>query len=223
MGALRLVGSAIQVEGKVSQSNGSQWATLGVEVVGEPGRRPVDLSRYQSIGIRLASAVPRVLRVRLKGPDMATLNAGCYPVVMQRVGPQATHYVIPLSAFGPEAYCGPKGASAAQTLPAVTAVEITVNEPSPEPVEFSVGRIEFMPAESAVAAAADGTGVLPDKLPPDTRSAAGRAQRGSTTATSTPQKEPQRKRPAASDSVQAQPVRQVTCERNARYGLVMCY
>jgi hypothetical protein len=171
-----------------------------VEVAGEPSGRPVDLSRYQGIGIRLASAVPRVLRVRLKGQDLATLNAGCYPVVMQRVEPQATQYQIPLAAFGPEPYCGAKGASAEQTLPAVVAVEVTVNEPSAEPVLFSVGRIEFLHTVAVRTAA-------PQKETPPK---------------GTP-KEPPRKRVAATDGAPAQPVRQVTCERNPRYGLVMCY
>ncbi len=141
---LKVVDSAVIVGGRISHANGSQWATLGVEVGGDARGAPVNLSGHENIRIRLSASTPRVLRIRLKGQDLSILNAGCYPVMMQNVGTQPADYVIPLSAFGPEPYCGERGATVQQTLPAVTKVEITANEPTAEPVRFTVGRVEFM-------------------------------------------------------------------------------
>ena len=141
---LRVVDSAVVVGGRISHANGSQWATLGVEVGSDARGAPVNLSGQESIRIRLSASTPRVLRIRLKGQDMAILNSGCYPVMMQNVGTQPTDYVIPLSAFGPEPYCGERGATVQQTLPSVSKVEITANEPAAEPVRFTVGRVEFV-------------------------------------------------------------------------------
>ena len=141
------------VAGRLSKARGSQWATLGIEVAG-PQNPATDLARYASVRVRLASAVPRVLRIRLKGADPRILKLGCYPVMMQQVGPHPTDYVIPLSAFEPEPYCAERGASVEQTLPAVTAVEVTANEPSDDPVRFAVGRIEFLSGSAAAPATA---------------------------------------------------------------------
>lgn len=208
-GTLRVVDAAVQVEGRLSQANASQWATLGIEVGGEVRGLPVDLSRYETLRIRLASSTPRVLRIRLKGLDPQIQNAGCYPVMMQRVGTQPTDYVIPLSAFGPESFCGERGASVQQTLPAVARVEVTANEPSNEPVRFQVGRVEFL-------------GALAGKATPEApaATAASAAARNATRKAAPP--EPPRRRTTA-EAPTGQPVRQVTCERNARYGLMMCF
>jgi hypothetical protein len=209
-GSLRVVDSAVLVEGHLSQANASQWATLGIEVGGETRGLPVDLSAYESIRIRLASSTPRVLRIRLKGMDALMLNAGCYPVMMQRVGTQPTDYVIPLSAFGPQTFCGERGASVQQTLPAVARVEVTANEPSSEAVRFQVGRVEFIGALAGKAAAEA----------PATAAASAAARNSSRKAS--PAEAPRRRTPAEAPTV-AQPVRQVTCERNVRYGLIMCF
>jgi hypothetical protein len=207
--SLRVADAAVQVEGLLSHANASQWATLGIDVAGEARGLPVDLSRYGLIRIRLASSAPRVLRIRLKGTDQQIQNAGCYPVMMQRVGTQPTDYVIPLSAFGPEPFCGDRGASVQQTLPAVARVEVTANEPSPDPIRFLVGRMEFLAPPAGKAAA--------EPPPPTVASAAARqAPRKQVAA------EPPRRR-ATAEAPAGQPVRQVTCERNARYGLMMCF
>jgi beta-glucanase (GH16 family) len=149
--SLKVIDSAVVVGGRVSHANGSQWATLGIEVGGDARGAPVNLSGQENIRIRLSASTPRVLRIRLKGQDLSILNSGCYPVMMQNVSTQATDYVIPLSAFGPEPYCGERGATVQQTLPAVTKVEITANEPAAEPVRFAVGRVEFLGALAAAA------------------------------------------------------------------------
>jgi hypothetical protein len=213
-GSSRVVDASVQVEGRLSHANGSQWATLGIEVGGEARGLPVDLSPYETLRIRLASSTPRVLRIRLKGLDPKIQNAGCYPVMMQRVGTQPTDYVIPLSAFGPETFCGERGASVQQTLPAVARVEVTANEPSSEPVRFQVGRMEFF-------------GGLAGKATPEapattaaSASSASAAARNAARKAAPP--EPPRRRTTA-EAPTGQPVRQVTCERNARYGLMMCF
>lgn len=211
---LRVVDSAVQVEGLLSRSHASQWATLGIDVAGDARGLPLDLSGYEQIRIRLASSTPRVLRIRLKGTDPQVQNAGCYPVMMQRVGVQPTDYVIPLSAFGPEPFCGERGASVQQTLPAVARVEVTANEPSAEPVRFQVGRMEFLNPQASKA-------VEPDAA------ATALAAASATTRTAPPRKavvaaESPRRR-ASAENPSGQPTRQVTCERNARYGLMMCF
>lgn len=228
--AVRVADAVVQVEGRLSTANASQWATLGIEVGGDARGVPVDLSAYEHLRIRLASATPRVLRIRLKGTDLRIQNAGCYPVMMQRVGPQLTDYVIPLSAFGPESFCGERGASIGQTLPAVARVEVTANEPSNEPVRFQVGRVEFMAAEPAPAPTAPVVAAAPSPAPPASaarspsppptpRVTATAARSASAPAPAT---EASRRRPAA-EAPAPRTVRQVICERHPRYGLMICH
>ncbi|WP_161974465.1 glycoside hydrolase family 16 protein [Piscinibacter terrae] len=140
---LVLAGSAVRVAGRIARGQGSQWSTLGLAVPANAANTAVNLSGYQSLRIRLASNAARNLRIRLKGPDVKTQKEGCYPVVFQRVAASA-ELEIPLEAFEPEPYCGPRGASIAQTLPAVVQVEVTANDAADEPVIFDVGRIEFV-------------------------------------------------------------------------------
>ena len=235
IGAVRVVDAVVQVEGRLSSANASQWATLGIEVGGDARGVPVDLSAYGQIRIRLASATPRVLRIRLKGTDARIQNAGCYPVMMQRVDARLTDYQIPLAAFGPESFCGERGASIGQTLPAVARVEVTANEPSNEPVRFQVGRVEFMATqpEPEPAVAAPPVAAAPSAAPapsPASSATAGRTMQSPQSMQSAPAAtasrkpaapvaEPSRKRPGAD----APAVRQVVCERNPRYGLMMCH
>ena len=146
---LRVRDGNVLVAGRLSNAAGGQWATLGMEVPGNAGAAPVDLSAYQHMRIRLSSAIPRVLRIRLKGSDPKFLNTGCYPVMLQQVGPQPTDYVIPLSAFEPQPWCIGRGSPVEATLPAVVSVEVTANEPAAEPVRYSVGRVEFLRSGTA--------------------------------------------------------------------------
>jgi hypothetical protein len=223
--AVRVADAVVQVEGRLSTANSSQWATLGIEVGGDARGVPVDLSAYEHLRIRLASATPRVLRIRLKGTDLRIQNAGCYPVMMQRVGPQLTDYVIPLSAFGPESFCGERGASIGQTLPAVARVEVTANEPSNEPVRFQVGRVEFtVPEPAPVVVTAPPVAADPAPSPasasaPPRATPIAAARKVAAPASAT---EAARRRPSA-EAPAGRTVRQVICERNPRYGLMMCY
>lgn len=153
---LALAGSAVRVVGRIGRGQGSQWSTLGMAVPANASNAPVNLSAFQSLRIRLASNAARNLRIRLKGPDVRTQNEGCYPVVFQRVAASA-ELEIPLEAFEPEPYCGPRGASVAQTLPAVVQVEVTANDPAEEPVSFDVGRIEFVKAGAPAQLASAGS------------------------------------------------------------------
>src|SRR5512139_1972313 len=43
---VRVVDAVVQVEGRLSTANASQWATLGIEVGGNARGVPVDLSAY---------------------------------------------------------------------------------------------------------------------------------------------------------------------------------
>lgn len=148
---LALADDSVRVSGRVSRRHASAWSTLGMEVAANAGTVPVDLSAYRSLRMRLSSDAPRTLRIRLKGPDTGIQNEGCYPVVFQRVDGPALDLEIPLAAFEPEPYCGPRGVSVVQTLPAVVQVEVTANEASDEPVRFGVGRIEFVKPLAAAA------------------------------------------------------------------------
>ena len=150
---LEIVDGSVRVSGRVSRARGSGWSTLGVEVRATRDGPAVDLSAYQNLRIRLSSATERVLRIRLKGPDAKLQNSGCYPVLLQRVR-GTVEIEIPLAAFEPEPYCAGQGASVAQTLPAVSGVEVTANEPSKDAVRFDVGRIEFVKSASARASLA---------------------------------------------------------------------
>lgn len=142
----------VRVAGRIGRVHGSRWSALGVEVLADAGAAPVDLSAFQSVRIRLGSDVPRDLRIRLKGPDPQVQGEGCYPVIFQRVAAME-QLDIPLAAFGPEPYCGARGVGVAQTLSAVVAVEVTLNEPADAPVRFDVGRIEFVKAQGSAAVA----------------------------------------------------------------------
>jgi len=149
---LAFIDGGVRVSGRLSRARGSNWSTLGVEVGASREGPAVDLSAFQSLRIRLSSPIERVLRIRLKGPDVKLQNSGCYPVLLQRVRGEV-EVDIPLAAFEPEPYCSGNGASISQTLPAVSSVEVTANDPSQEPVRFDVGRIEFVKAASAIGAA----------------------------------------------------------------------
>lgn len=150
---LGLYDGGVRVSGRLSRANGSTWSTLGVDVGAGRGGAAVDLSAFRNLRVRLVSPSEQVLRIRIKGTDMKLQNSGCYPVLLQRVR-GTMDLDIPLAAFEPEPYCAGNGASIAQTLPAVASVEVTANDPSEEPVRFEVGRIEFLNASGATAAAA---------------------------------------------------------------------
>lgn len=168
VGPLSFGDRMVKVTGRIANTSGSQWVTLGLEVASDAAARPQDLSAYQTLRIRLASNAPRDLRIRLKGPDLELQAAGCYPVVFQRVA-AAEVLDIPLAGFSPEAYCGERGASVSSTLKAMVAVEVTANEPDASPVWVGVGRVEFVPAPDPqpglAAGAAVGAGAPADAAP----------------------------------------------------------
>ena len=132
------------VTGSLGLDNGSRWATLGAEIAPASVEAGADMSGASVLRIRLASAVARPLRVRIKGGDRETGNAGCYPVVVQMVAKAPAEYLIPLSAFRAQSWCGQKGMSIEQTLRAVERVEVTANDAPAGTVNFSVGRIDFL-------------------------------------------------------------------------------
>jgi len=149
------------VAGSLGTDHGSRWTTLGAEIASSAGQGAVDLRGSTALRIRLGSTVPRLLRVRLKGPDPRIASAGCYPVVIQQTTPVVTDYTIPLEAFSTPSWCGANAATVEQTLPEVDRVEVTANDDPAGAVEFRVGRIDFL-AEAAPAPAAPAVPAEPD-------------------------------------------------------------
>lgn len=147
--ALDTKDGTIQVAGRISKNNGSMWATLGVEVGHSADTQVTNMSAYKNIRIRLSAPQKRIVRIRLKGKDAKLLRSGCYPVMMQQIGPVPTDYIIPLASFESEHFCGSEGITPEATLTDLMAVEVTVNEPSDDPVRFTVGNIDFIRTGSA--------------------------------------------------------------------------
>lgn len=148
--SLAVAGGLLVVTGRLGTDHGSRWTTLGTEIAPAAGAGAVDLRGSTALRIRLASAVPRLLRVRLKGGDLQIGSTGCYPVVMQQATPTLTDYTIPLSAFRTPSWCGANAPTVDQTLPAVERVEVTANDAPEGAVDFRIGHIDFL-AEAAPA------------------------------------------------------------------------
>jgi len=227
------------VNGTLGLDNGSRWSTLGAEIAPASVEAGPDLSAVNVLRIRLASAVARPLRVRIKGGDRAIGNAGCYPVVVQMVAMAPADYMIPLSAFHSPGWCGTKAVSIEQTLRSVERVEVTANDAPAGAVSFSVGRIDFLadgrsdvdrsvhltssddPEEERVRSSQreDSPGAAASASPTASRSPARASMPASAAAA--------RRKPAgAGQSIAASasaPSRRVVCEHSARYELMLCY
>lgn len=146
--AIAITDGRAHVAGRLSLSEGATWSTLGLEVgKGADNAQAASNSGLVSLRIGLSSNAPRMLRIRLKGTDNKVLSIGCYPVVLLQVGTSTQEYVLPLSAFESEAYCGERAVSVEKTLPDLASIEVTANEPSDEPVRFSVDRIELLSSQ----------------------------------------------------------------------------
>lgn len=217
----------LTVQGVFGLDNGSRWATLGAEIAPTDAATGADMSTASVLRIRLASAEPRPLRVRIKGADRDIGSAGCYPIVVQMVTPTPADYVIPLSAFHSPGWCGAKAVSIEQTLHAVARVEVTANDGPAGPVNFSVGQIDFLANDRPEA---EGT-ARPSPRDPISPLAASPASRGAARASTTasaaaPAPASTRRRavgaapqPASSPA----PSRHVVCEHSTRYELTLCY
>lgn len=145
LAALSVLNGDLTVTGRFLAAGRSSFAGVGVMIDSASGPSPAQGSRVLRIRLSAAAGVS-ALRVRLVGPDAAVRLSGCYPVVDQPVTPQATVYDIPLSRFVPQAYCGNRGVSSAQTLLRLDAIEV-VDAISPvrvRPVQFSVGTISLV-------------------------------------------------------------------------------
>jgi hypothetical protein len=134
----------LMVSGTLGLDHGSRWSTLGAEFAPAAVEAGSDLKEASVLRIRLASAVARPLRVRIKGGDSAIGAAGCYPIVVQMVAAVPADYMIPLSAFHSPAWCGSRMTSIEQTLRSVQRVEVTANDEPAGAVRFRVGRMDFL-------------------------------------------------------------------------------
>lgn len=216
----------LRVDGALGLARGSRWATLGAEIAPDGIEAGANLGGAGVLRIRLASAVARPLRVRIKGSDREIGNAGCYPVVVQMVAAAPADYVLPLSAFRAPGWCGTNAPTIAQTLRAVQRVEVTANDEPAGAVSFAVGRIEFLaddaqerePEPRPARRREDQTEAIV-LTPPSSRAAAAPASSPVVAA---------RRRVAVAGpppaSVPTSPTaRRVTCEFSARYQLMLCY
>ena len=224
LASLSVAGGLLRVARTLGLERGSRWATLGAEIAPDGIESGADLSGAGVLRIRLASAVARPLRVRVKGSDRDVGNAGCYPVVVQQVGTAPADYVMPLAAFRAPAWCGTDAPTIAQTLHAVQRVEVTANDEPAGAVDFAVGRIEFLADEP----------VEPDPGPRATArreesaaAFASAAPSARAVASSAPPAPASRRRiatagPSASAPAPAAATR-VVCEFSARYQLMLCH
>jgi hypothetical protein len=217
----------LRVEGVLGLERGSRWATLGAEIAPDGIEAGANLGGAGVLRIRLASAVARPLRVRIKGSDREIGNAGCYPVVVQMVSTAPADYVMPLSAFRAPGWCGTNAPTIAQTLRAVQRVEVTANDEPAGTVSFAVGRIEFLADEAKErepeprpARKREESAEAIASVSPAARGVAAAAATASSPAAA-------RRRVAVAGPPASIPTpaasRRVTCEFSARYQLMLCY
>ncbi len=135
----------VTYSGQVGFGKNSRWAGIGLIVSILPGGKAIDASRFKTVTFRLASPTTRSLRLRLRGPDQGLIDAGCYPITLQRVSKDLKEYTIKLSDFDAEAFCGARGRSASKTLPELTGFEVADANMQGKPTSFSVGSITLGP------------------------------------------------------------------------------
>ena len=223
---LSVADGMLHVEGALGLARGSRWATLGAEIAPDGIEAGADLGGAAVIRIRLASAVARPLRVRIKGSDREIGNAGCYPVVVQMVAAAPADYVMPLSAFRAPGWCGTGAPTLAQTLRAVQRVEVTANDEPAGAVRFAVGRIEFLADDAKQREPDHRLAGQRDDAPVDVALPAPRAAATASPPASSPAA-PLRRRVAVGGPPPSAPTatasRRVVCEFSARYQLMLCY
>jgi len=227
LAALSVDDGMLRVEGELGMARGSRWATLGAEIAPDGIEAGADLGGAAVLRIRLASAMARPLRVRIKGSDREIGNAGCYPVVVQWVTPAAADYALPLSAFRAPGWCGANSPTIARTLSAVQRVEVTANDEPAGPVSFSVVPVSFQKKEAKER--------VPDKRPAGKRDESpvelaavppGAREAPASPPASPPVATPRRRVAAATPppSVPAPAAsKRVVCEFSTRYQLMLCY
>jgi hypothetical protein len=226
LGALSVFDGLLHVEGALGLARGSRWATLGAEISPEGIEAGADLGGAAVLRIRLASAVARPLRVRIKGSDREIGNAGCYPVVVQMVTATPADYVMPLSAFRAPGWCGTRAPTIAQTLRAVQRVEVTANDEPEGAVSFAVGRIEFLADDTKEREPDRRLASRHDEPPVELALPATRAAALASAPASSPAPTP-RRRVAVAGPPPSAPApagsKRVVCEFSTRYQLMLCY
>lgn len=149
--ALETKDGGVNVVGRLSKTNRSKWVTLGVDLGHSVDTMGEDMSGFTNMRIRLSSPQKRIVRIRLKGFDSRLQKNGCYPIMLQEVGPVPTDYLIPLASFESERSCGNEAISPEAVLNDLMSVEVSVNEPSDAPIRFTIGRIDFVRSTVATA------------------------------------------------------------------------
>jgi hypothetical protein len=141
VGSISAKAGVLHVTGRFSDTGRSAWGSVGISIAVSPR---LDASGYESLRLQLAAAPGvRTLRVRIVGSDSTLRSSGCYPIFDVPVTPQSKTYDIAFSRFAPDLFCGGAGASAAETLRQLVAVEVTdaVRPVVPRAVDFSVGPV----------------------------------------------------------------------------------
>jgi hypothetical protein len=136
-------GNELVVNGHVGRAKGSEYAGITVMFARDATATPIDLSDYKAMRISVSSSTASTLRIRVAGADQKALNSGCYPVAVKAVKPLMVEYIIPLSRFAPESYCGANGRSLKSMVSAVSFVEVADTTIKKKPSIFSIKKVEF--------------------------------------------------------------------------------
>jgi endo-1,4-beta-xylanase len=118
---LGILDNFLTLEYQLSTASGSSFAGAGVNIT---LAKPIDARAYRLMRLQLSSSQAQLLRIRIAGNDEATLQAGCYPVLYQKVTPEPAVYDLPLEKFSAPSYCAAQAKTIAQTLPQLHMVEV---------------------------------------------------------------------------------------------------
>jgi hypothetical protein len=110
-------------EYSLSKANGSSYGGVGIGI-GGPESKVHNLSDYRVLRIKALASSKTTLRIRIGGTDQNTLNSGCYPVQFIPAPQKMDWLELFIPSFSAESYCGNNAKSIAQTLPAVSFIEI---------------------------------------------------------------------------------------------------
>jgi hypothetical protein len=130
----------------LTKTNGSGFGGAGL-VFNAPNNRPVNMSAYTKLRLKMQATSTSRIRLRLGGNNRATLINGCYPIRYNTITDKLESYTFELNTFFSDSYCGSNEKTSAETLLALAYVEVVDAE---MPVsgqkrgQISVADIEFL-------------------------------------------------------------------------------